>query len=189
MSFVGATLLFLGGGLSFVVGVLSFVGGGFIWGWCTSFVGGGLMFMGGDCLVGGGCRSNVRGCLFVVLSWCCVVRVIAVRRGWETDGYLNNLDGDDALSPSGRRGTDATSSPPSTRGCCCCPCCCLCVPWALWAVDHSYWRWWPLARCLGQWERLGSMVVVGREGLLVVCSLLMTTNRVSGFADARFGCS
>ena len=42
-------------------------------------------------------------------------------------------------------------------------------------------------RCSGQWERLASMVVVGREGLLIVCSLLMTTNQVSGFADARFG--
>ena len=54
-------------------------------------------------------------------------------------------------------------------------------------VDHSCWRWWPLARCLGQRELLASMVVVGREGLLLVCSLLMTTNRVSGFANARFG--
>ena len=33
MSFVGAMLLFLGGGLSFVVGVSSFVGGGLICGW------------------------------------------------------------------------------------------------------------------------------------------------------------
>ena len=30
---------------------------------------------------------------------------------------------------------------------------------------------------------------VGREGLLIVCALLMTTNQVSGFANARFGCS
>ena len=27
------------------------------------------------------------------------------------------------------------------------------------------------------------------QGLLIVCSLLMTTNRVLGFADALFGCS
>ena len=127
-------------------------------------------------LVGAGCRGH----LFVVLSWCCVVHVIAVRRGWETDGYL--------LERPRRCGTDATSSPPSTRGCCCCPCCCPCVPWVLWA-NHGYWWWWPLAGCSGRRERLGSMVVVGREGLLIVCSLLMTTNRVSGFADARFGCS
>ena len=46
------------------------------------------MFVGGDRLVGGGCRSGVRGRLFVVLLWCCVIRVIAVRRGWETDRYL-----------------------------------------------------------------------------------------------------
>ena len=54
-------------------------------------------------------------------------------------------------------------------------------------VDHSCWWWWPLARCSGQQEWLASMVVVGREGLLLVCSLLMTRNQVSGFADARFG--
>ena len=157
------------------------MGGGFVWGRCTSFVGRGLMFVGGDRLVGGGCCSGVGGHLFIVLSWCCVARVIAVRRGWETDGYL--------LERPRQRGTDATSSPPSMRGCCCCLCCCPCVPWALWAVNHSYWRWWPLARCSGRREWLGSMVVVGREGLLVVCSLLMTTNQVLGFADARFGCS
>ena len=51
------------------------------------FVGGGLMFVGDDHLVGGGCRSGVGGRLFVVLSSCCVVRVVAVRRGWETEGY------------------------------------------------------------------------------------------------------
>ena len=34
-----------------------------------------------------------------------------------------------------------------------------------------------------------SMVVVGRTELLIVCSLLRTTNRVLGFANARFGCS
>ena len=51
-------------------------------------MGGGLMFMGSDRLVGSGCRSGMGGCLFVVLSLCCVVRVVAVRRGWETDGYL-----------------------------------------------------------------------------------------------------
>ena len=53
MSFVGATLLLLGGRLSFVGGVSSlwvvglFVGGGFVCGRCRSFVGGGLMFVGG----------------------------------------------------------------------------------------------------------------------------------------------
>ena len=57
-------------------------------------------------LVGAGCRGH----LFVVLSWCCVVHVIAVRREWETDRYLLERP---------RCGTDATSSPPSTRGCCC----------------------------------------------------------------------
>ena len=52
MSFVGATLLLLGGGLSFVGGVSSlwvvgsFVGGGFVCGQCRSFLGGGLMFAG-----------------------------------------------------------------------------------------------------------------------------------------------
>ena len=45
MSFVPATLLFLGGGLPFVVGVLSFVGGGlvvdlFAGGACRLWVGG-----------------------------------------------------------------------------------------------------------------------------------------------------
>ena len=157
----------------------SFVGGGFVCGWCRSFVGGGLMFVGDDRLVGGGFHSGVGGRLFVVLSSCCVVRVVAVRSGWETEGY--------SLEQPRRRGTVATSSPPSTR--CCCPRCRPCVPWGLWAVSHRCWRWWPLARWLGRRERLASMVVVGREGLLIVCSLLMTTNRVSGFADARFGCS
>ena len=33
MSFVGTTLLFLGGGLSFVGGMSSFVGGGLVCGW------------------------------------------------------------------------------------------------------------------------------------------------------------
>ena len=53
MSFVGATLLLLGGRLSFVGGVSSlwvvgsFVGGGFVCGQCRLFVGGGLMFVGG----------------------------------------------------------------------------------------------------------------------------------------------
>ena len=72
----------------------SFVGGGFVCGCCRSFVGGGLMFVGGglmfvgdERLVGGGCRSGVGGWLFVVLSSCCVVRVVAVRMGWETEGY------------------------------------------------------------------------------------------------------
>ena len=65
----------------------SFVGGGFVCGCCRSFVGGGLMFVGDECLVGGGCRSGVGGQLFVVLSLCCVVCVVAVRRGWETEGY------------------------------------------------------------------------------------------------------
>ena len=53
------------------------------------------MFMGNDCLVGGGCRSGMGGCLFVVLSSCCVVRVVAVRGGWERGGggtNLNDLD-------------------------------------------------------------------------------------------------
>ena len=72
----------------------SLVGGGFVCGWCRSFVGeglmfvgGGLMFVGDDRLVGGGCRSGVGGRLFIVLSSCCVVRVVVVRRGWETEGY------------------------------------------------------------------------------------------------------
>ena len=64
------------------------MGGGSVCGRCRSFVGGGLMFVGGDRLVGGGCRSGVGGRLFVVLSLCCVVGVVAVRRGWQTDGYL-----------------------------------------------------------------------------------------------------
>ena len=51
------------------------------------FVGGGLMFVGNDRLVGGGCCSGVGGRLFVVLSSGCVVRVVAVRKGWETEGY------------------------------------------------------------------------------------------------------
>ena len=156
------------------------MGGGFVCGWCRSFVGGVLMFVGGGLMfVGGGCRSGVGGRLFFVLSSCCVVRVVAVRRGWETGGY--------SLERSGRRGTVATSSPPSKR--CCCPCCHPCVPWGLWAVSHSCWRWWPLARWLGQRERLALMVVVGREGLLIVCPLLMTTNQVLGFADTCFGCT
>ena len=46
---------------------------------------------------------------------------------------------------------------------------------------------WLLVRCLGWQEQLVLMVVVGREGLLIDCSLLMTTNQVSGFANARFG--
>ena len=52
------------------------------------------MFMGDDCLVGGGCRSGMGGCLFVVLSSCCVVHVVAVRGGWERGGgtNLNDLD-------------------------------------------------------------------------------------------------
>ena len=57
------------------------MGGGFICGQCRSFVGGGLMF------VGGGCRSGMGGRLFIMLSSCCVVHVVAVRRGWEMDGY------------------------------------------------------------------------------------------------------
>ena len=72
-----------------------FVGGGFVCGWCRLFVGGGLMFVGGGLMfvggglmfVGGGCCSGVGGRLFVVLSSCCVVQVVAVRRGWETEGY------------------------------------------------------------------------------------------------------
>ena len=51
------------------------------------FIGRGLMFMGGDHLVGSGCCSSMGGHLFVVLSLCCVVCVVAVRRGWEMDGY------------------------------------------------------------------------------------------------------
>ena len=51
------------------------MGGGLI------FVGGGLMFVGRDRLVGGGCRSGMGGHLFVVLSSCCVICVVAVRRG------------------------------------------------------------------------------------------------------------
>ena len=43
--------------------------------------------MGSDHLMGGGCRSGVGGRLFVVLLLCCVVHVVAVRRGWKTDGY------------------------------------------------------------------------------------------------------
>ena len=44
-------------------------------------------------------------------------------------------------------------------------------------------------------EMVGAVGTVGvdgggwEEGLLIVCPLLMTTNRVLGFADARFGCS
>ena len=87
MSFVGTTLLFLGGRLSFVVGVSSFVGGGFVCRRCTLFMGGGLMFLGGDGIMGGGCHSGMGGHLFAVLLLCCVVRVVAVRRGSETDGY------------------------------------------------------------------------------------------------------
>ena len=96
---MGATLLFLGGGLSFVRGVSSFVGGGLVCGWWIRFRvvqvvrgwgadvrGRGLMFVGDDRLMGGGCRSGVGGRLFVVLSSCCVIRVVAVRRGWETGG-------------------------------------------------------------------------------------------------------
>ena len=59
------------------------------------FVGGGLMFVGNNRLVGGGCRSGVGGRLFVVLSSCCVVCVVAVRRDGKRRGtHLNNLDGD-----------------------------------------------------------------------------------------------
>ena len=94
---------------------------------------------------------------------------------------------DTNASSVSQRGTVAMSSPASTCCCRCCPCCCPCMPWGLWVVNHGCWWWWPLARCSGQRERLASMVVVGREGLLLVCSLLMTTNRVSGFADACFG--
>ena len=45
----------------------------------------------------------------------------------------------------------------------------------------------------GSGEAVGSVGVDdgggGKEPLLFVCWLLMTTNRASGFADARFGCS
>ena len=94
MSFVGTTLLFLGGGLSFVVSVSSFVCGGLICGWWIHLravhiiCGWGADVCGRDYLVGGGCYSGVRGRLFVVLSSCCVVHVVAVSRGWGTDGYL-----------------------------------------------------------------------------------------------------
>ena len=64
------------------------MGGGSVCGRCRSLVGGGLMFVGSDRLVGGGCRSGMGGRLFVVLSSCCVIGVVAVRRGWQTDGYL-----------------------------------------------------------------------------------------------------
>ena len=63
MSFVGATLLLLGGRLSFVGSVSSlwvvgsFVGGGFVCGRCRSFVGGGLMFVGGGLMFVGGVLS------------------------------------------------------------------------------------------------------------------------------------
>ena len=135
--------------------------------------------------IGGGVISTGYSWGWAVVCGCCVV----VGGCWVSlrGTHLNNLDGDDASSLSGRRGTVATSSPPSTH--CCSPCCYPCVPWGLWAVSHRCCRWWPLAKWLGRWERLASMVVVGREGLLIVCPLLMTTNRVSGFADARFGCT
>ena len=59
-----------------------------------SFAGGaGRSWVGGRCswaglmFVGGGCRSGMGGRLFVMLSSCCVVCVVAVRKGWETEGY------------------------------------------------------------------------------------------------------
>ena len=58
------------------------MGGRFVCRQCMSFVGGGLMFM------GGGCRSGMGGHLFIVLSSCCVIHAVAVRREWEMDGYL-----------------------------------------------------------------------------------------------------
>ena len=100
MLLVGATLLFLGGGLSFMGGVSSFMGGGLVcgwWirlravqvvrGWGADVRGRGADVRGGDRLVGDGCRSGMGGRLFVVLSSCCDVCVVAVRRGWETDMY------------------------------------------------------------------------------------------------------
>ena len=104
MSFVGATLLCLGGRLSFVGSVSSFMGGGlvggFICGRCRSFmggvlmfVGGGLMFVGPDHHMGSGCRSAM-GAAF---SSCCCCAVLFMWLLGEGDGkwmgtHLNNLD-------------------------------------------------------------------------------------------------
>ena len=128
------------------------------------------------------------GRLFVMLLLCCVVCVVAVRRGWEMEGYSLQRP---------RRWRRIVTVWTTWHGChvvftthtlllllsvlssvC-----------AVGVVNHGSWQWWLLARCSGWWEWLASMVVVGREGLLVVCSLLMTTNQALEFADARFGCS
>ena len=108
-------------------------------------------------------------CVALLVTW--PLHLVREGDGEQMGTHLNDLDGDNASSLSGQCGTVATLSPPSPCCCCCCPC----VPCGLWAVDHGCWWWWLLVRCLGWQEWLASMVV-GRGGLLIVCSLLMPTN-------------
>ena len=105
-------------------------------------LGAGLLFMGaGSSFMGGRARP---GAVYIVRGWgadvwcrrgvlcCCrvapfvwlprrpvgnVAPVSKCEKGWrrEVGTYLNEHDGDDASSPSGRCGTSATSSPLSTR--------------------------------------------------------------------------
>ena len=105
-------------------------------------LGAGLSFMGaGSSFVGGRARPQA---VYVVCGWgadvwcrrggsCCrhiapfvwlprhpvgdVAPVSGCEKGWrrEVGTYLNEHDGDNVSSPSGRRGTSAMSSPLSTR--------------------------------------------------------------------------